>query len=206
VEFAKFLLSRLPPPPARVLEVGCGSGDLARAVAEIGYAVVAIDPEAPEGAMFRRVSLEDFSDPEPFHAVVAGRSLHHIEDLERAVDTIHDLLRGTGSVILDEFAWDRMDVATAAWYLGHVKKPGPKDASLLPGSFPDAWIKEHDDLHETQAMISALSRRFHEEFFEWVPYIARNYLEREDLEDEEKELIDSGAIQAIGFRYVGRRD
>ncbi len=44
-----FVTEQLPSAPARVLEVGCGRGDLARAIAESGYEVVAIDPDAPGG-------------------------------------------------------------------------------------------------------------------------------------------------------------
>jgi hypothetical protein len=50
-----------------------------------------------------------------------------------------------------------------------------------------------------------VGRRFDEVLFEWVPYIAHHYLERDELEGEEERLIKSGAIRAIGFRYVGRR-
>src|SRR5215472_18356117 len=43
---ADFVLGALPAAPARVLEVGAGEGDLARAMASAGYDVVAIDPAA----------------------------------------------------------------------------------------------------------------------------------------------------------------
>ena len=39
-----FVRSALPPPPARVLEVGAGDGELAAALLAAGYDVVAIDP------------------------------------------------------------------------------------------------------------------------------------------------------------------
>ena len=39
-----FVRAALPPPPARVLEVGAGDGELAAALAAAGYDVVAIDP------------------------------------------------------------------------------------------------------------------------------------------------------------------
>jgi 2-polyprenyl-3-methyl-5-hydroxy-6-metoxy-1,4-benzoquinol methylase len=44
---ARFVLDHLPAPPSRVLEVGCGSGELALHLAAADYEVVAIDPEAP---------------------------------------------------------------------------------------------------------------------------------------------------------------
>ena len=112
-----FVEQHLPPRPARVLEIGCGRGELARALADRGFDVVAIDPAAPEGAIYRRVSLGEFADPEPFDAVVAIRSLHHIPDLDGAVSKMAELLRPGGRLIVHEHAWQRLDDRTARWYL-----------------------------------------------------------------------------------------
>jgi ubiquinone/menaquinone biosynthesis C-methylase UbiE len=112
-----FVTEQLPSAPARVLEVGCGRGDLARAIAESGYEVVAIDPDAPTGELFRATSLEEFADPEPFDAVVASLALHHVADLPGALDKIVSLLRPAGRLIVNEHAVDRLDEPTARWYL-----------------------------------------------------------------------------------------
>jgi 2-polyprenyl-3-methyl-5-hydroxy-6-metoxy-1,4-benzoquinol methylase len=45
-----FALTALEGSPRRVLEIGCGEGELATALAAAGHEVVAIDPEAPTGA------------------------------------------------------------------------------------------------------------------------------------------------------------
>ena len=113
-----FVLGELPPPPARVLEIGCGAGELALDVSEAGYDVLAIDPEAPEGPIFRQATLDELDEPRAFDAVVAIRSLHHIHDLDAAVERIQSLVRPGGRLILVEFAWERMDPDTADWYLG----------------------------------------------------------------------------------------
>jgi SAM-dependent methyltransferase len=139
-----FVLSQLPAPPGRVLEIGCGEGELARALSESGYDVVAIDPEAPEGAIFRRATIEAFDEPGPFDAVVASRSLHHVHELGAALDKIFRLLRGP--LILNEFAWDRREPMT-----------------------PE-WEEEHEGLHGDGAMRAELDQRFEERFFEWRPY------------------------------------
>lgn len=92
----EFVLGQIGDPPTRVLEVGCGEGELARTLARAGHFVTAIDPRAPEGAIFRRVRIEEFSDPGPFDCVVAILSLHHVQDLGKVLDKIANLLRTGG--------------------------------------------------------------------------------------------------------------
>jgi SAM-dependent methyltransferase len=203
VAFRAFVEAHLPVAPARVLEVGCGRGDLARAVAQLGYEVSAIDPEAPGGAIFHAVSLEEFSDPGPFDAVVANLALHHIPDLSGALGKIELLLRPGGRLIVNEHAWDRLDEATARWYLEQRAATGAHAPRSVEQCLAE-WAADHAGLHGSAAMRSELDQRFEERFFAWRPYLNR---ELGDAIDErvERDLIEAGAIQATGFRYVGER-
>lgn len=203
VSLERFVLDHLPPAPSRVLEVGCGTGDLALGLSEAGYEIVAIDPEAPEGEIFRRVRLEDFKASQPFDAVVANRSLHHIEDLHAAVDRVADLLRPEGALILNEHAWDRLDQRTARWYLRHLAVRHPGAPASLAVCLRN-WQQDHAGLHGYGAMRRELDRRFAERYFSWLPYL---YGELGDpgVEAEEHRLVEAGEIEATGFRYVGER-
>src|ERR687894_2791494 len=87
----EFVLGQIGNPPARVLEVGCGKGELALAMARAGHSVTAIDPRAPEGPIFRRTRIEEFTDPAQFDHVVASLALHHVEDLGMALGNIANL-------------------------------------------------------------------------------------------------------------------
>lgn len=197
-----FLRTHLPGAPARVLEVGCGRGDLARTLAGYGYEVVAIDPDAPPGELFQAVSLEEFATEQTFDAVVARRSLHHIPDLPGAVMKIASVLAPEGRLILDEHACDRLDEKTARWYLERLKVSNPDAAVSLAACLAD-WESDHADLHGYEAMRKELDRHFSERFFEWMPYL---YGELVGVDEEEEcALIEAGAIQAMGFRYVGER-
>jgi SAM-dependent methyltransferase len=201
VSLEHFVLEHLPPAPSRVLEIGCGTGELARGLSAAGFGIVAIDPEAPAGEIFHRVQLEDFKARQPFDAVVASRSLHHIEDLQAAVDRIADLLRPAGVLVVNEHAWDRLDERTAGWYLRQLAARDP-DAPASPAACLRDWQHDHAGLHGYGAMRRELDRRFAERYFRWGPYL-HGELGGPSLEAEERLLIDAGAIAPTGFRYVG---
>ena len=190
-----FVLAHLPPPPVRVLEVGCGQGELALALAHAGYDVLGIDPDAPEGEIFRRVTLEEFDHPGPFDAAVAVRVLHHLGPLEPAVEK---LARLAPLLVLDEFAPERLDARARAWYDAHrgtLEDPaGPPDL--------DHWHEEHPDLHPSDTVLAAVRAHFDEGLLQWRPYFFR-WLRNPESEDAERAAIEAGDLPALGYRWVG---
>jgi len=183
-----------------VLEVGCGHGRLARALDALGYRVVAIDPAAPDGAIFQAVSLEELADPGAFDAVVACRALHHIPDLAGALSKLHRLLVPDGRLIVVEHAFERLDEPTARWYLEKRRARQPRAPSSVDACVAK-WEADHAGLHTSPAMRRELDGHFTERWFAWTPSL---YLELgEGLEGEERRLIEAGTIQATGFHYVG---
>jgi SAM-dependent methyltransferase len=204
--FLDFLREQLPPAPARVLEVGCGQGELTTALAVEGYDALGIDPVAPVGERFRRIRVEDLEPSEgPYDAVVASHSLHHIRDLDRALDHIASMLGPGGLLVLDEHGWDLADEATLDWLwnqrralaaAGHGEPP----ASLA--ALREEWQAEHLGLHGFETMREEASKRFEERVFARTPFLHR-LLGGVATEVLEQALIDAGAIQALGFRYAG---
>ena len=183
-----FVVTELPPPPSRVLEVGCGSGELATALAKEGYDVLAIDPEAPDGLLFRRTRVEDLDSTYAFDAVVAQLSLHHVDDLAVALDKVVDALSSEGRVVVDDFGWECLDEGSA-------ERVG------IPF---DEWQEEHEHLHTAEAMLVELDERFVRRTFSWEPFLFREGRRVMD-EARERTLIAEGRLPVLGFQYVGER-
>ena len=208
--FEEFAREHLPPltgtgPPARLLEVGCGHGELTTALAVAGYDVLGIDPAAPHGELFRRLTLDELDEPGPYGGVIAARSLHHIRDLDTALDKIVSLLLPDGVLVVDEFAWDRLNVPTLEWLWEQRRILAAAGSSAEPASVEtlrEEWEADHLGLHGEEPLLRGLAARFTEQTFEWAPYLYRS-LAGGASEVLEQGLIDSGAIQALGFRYAG---
>jgi SAM-dependent methyltransferase len=195
-----FTRANLPPPPARVLEVGAGAGRLARALRTGGYDVLAIDPE-PQSDDVRPAALADLDEPAgSFAAAVAIVSLHHIDPLEESCRRLGDLVEPGGTLLLDEFDVGAFDLAAAAWWLEQRRalgEPQPNTAEQL--------VTEHrEHLHPLERILAAL-----EPHFELGPPVRGPWLHRwnlgESLRALEEEAIARGHLRATGARLVGRR-
>jgi hypothetical protein len=198
--FVDYVFTYLPPAPASVLEVGCGEeGGVAPVLASAGYDVLAIDPRAPEGPLYRRVTLEELDEPEPFDAVVAGRVLHHVDPLGSALEK---LARLAPLLILDEFAHDRIDAAARDWY--HEQYLQLAAGTAAPKAPPDleGWADAHLGLHPYESLRRELDTRYDERDFRWGPYLHR-WLRDPVTKERELAMIAAGALQPIGFRYTG---
>ena len=109
-----FVRGQLPPAPATVLEVGCGRlGGFVPTLLDADYHAVGVDPEAPEGPGYHRVEFERYEPPQPVECVVASLSLHHVADLDEALDRLQALLVPSGVLVVVEWAWEQFDEATA---------------------------------------------------------------------------------------------
>ena len=195
-----FVRAALPPPPARVLEVGAGSGELAAALTRAGYEVVAIDP-ASESSDVRAVPLLEVDEPAAsFDAAVAVVSLHHVEPLGHSCRRLGELVRPGGLLVVDEFDVERFDERAARWLI---------DAR------GESLAEEHRD---PKALITGLRGHLHtlaeirsalKEWFALGEPVRGPYLYRWGLppgrREPEEELIATGRLTASGARLVGSR-
>jgi SAM-dependent methyltransferase len=156
----------LPAPPAGVLEAGCGRGALAAALADLGYRVTGVDRDAEmaaaageRGVPVIQADVRDVSGE--YDVVLFTRSLHHAESLDDILAHAVTLLAPGGQVIIEEFAWERVNQAAADFLYDNralLVATGLLDAEPPSGDLLDAWVAGHEFLHQGSAMLDALNR------------------------------------------------
>ena len=115
----EMLFRRLPPPPARLLEVGIGLGTTMARLRRDGYVVEGITPDDKQIAMVKAAhgddfpafcaSFELFSGSGLYDAIVFQESSQYI-DSQALFARARALLAPSGSiVVLDEFALQAVD-------------------------------------------------------------------------------------------------
>ena len=194
----EFVLDELPPPPARVLEVGCGDrGGLVRDLATAGYDVLGVDPRAPAGPEFRRCDFRELE--ETFDAVVAVRVLHHVEPLDEAVAKLASV---APLLVVDEFAPERIRGAAQDWYEAQYRILVAAGATPEAPPSLDEWRERHPGLHTSDTLLGALRARDAQRLLVWRPYLDRS-LRGPTSEGLERALVDAGAFPPIGYRWAG---
>ena len=233
-ETLNFVLEYLPNKNGRILEIGCGNGELAFSLQNLGFQVVAIDTSAEAVENTKQLGIDatvaafpDFEET-PFDAILFTRSLHHVHKLTEAVEKTHQLLKSNGLVIVEDFAFDEASETTIEWLYGVVslldvsqqlnleEDNFAKDLLLGKGNY-EVWQKNHHhDLHSAPKMFSALKKRFEPIIETTAPYLYRYFcllLNKNpnglaiaaQILNLEKRMAKLERIELIGRRFVGKR-
>jgi SAM-dependent methyltransferase len=213
----------------RILEVGCGRGDVARRLAGAGFEVTAIDLKLAEAAPSTNVTFieHDFLqlDAEPFDAIVFTSSLHHLSPLDAAIDRTYRLLGPGGLLVADELDLDAPNPATLRWYYDVQDLLAAAD--LFPRERVDPAISDpvqrwrsahaHDPaLHTGVEMRRAIAARFDLRDVHGAAYLYRHlarHLPHDDrgvavaqhLYHSERRGIADGTLSAVGLGIVAAR-
>ena len=213
----------------RILEVGCGRGDIARRLGAQGLQVTAIDLQLPDPAPATNVTFieRDFLRfaAEPFDAVVFTSSLHHISPLDAAIDRAYRLLVPGGLVVADDFDLAAPNPVTLRWYydvqdLLAAADVFPRD-HLDPAN-PDVmarWQAAHTAeplLSSGLQMREAVAERFevadvhgcaflYRHIARHLPPDARGVAIAQHLYNTERRNIADGTFAAVGLGIVASR-
>jgi SAM-dependent methyltransferase len=203
--------ARLPDPPARVAELGCGSlGGVVPRLRAAGYDALGVDPDAPEGDGYVRVEFEQ-ADLAGLDAVVASVSLHHVADPAVAVDRVAAALAPGGTAVVVEWDWERVDDETAAWGFERLTTDGEPgwlhrrredwlDSGRPWSEYLAGWAQGHG-IHPAGPLLALLDERFERTHLARGPYLFPNL---RVSEDDERAAIDAGAIRATRVDWAGR--
>jgi ubiquinone/menaquinone biosynthesis C-methylase UbiE len=224
-ESVAFLSKYLPSLPARVLDVGCGTGAIAAALISRGYQLQAIDTNAAAVAAACAKSVPavvatwpDFTPDDPV-AILFVRVLHHVADLQTALDRCWRVLPPGGMVLVEDFAYAEMPEAARLWLrawaqkadAGALLKPDPN--RLIAAMLQDRLPESDHELHSANTIDAALRRHFRLDCGEASPYFFRYMAESvldtsagyefvSEMLQEEKKALSAQRLWPLGRRWV----
>ena len=137
------LMSLLPPPPAKLLDLGCGTGWTSRFFARRGYEVVGVDiaPDMIELANRKKMGskiqnlkhivsdYESLAFRSEFDCAIFYDSLHHAENEYIALSSVFQALKPGGCVITAEPGKGHQDSTTSK---NAIEKYGVTEKDMPP--------------------------------------------------------------------------
>ena len=228
-----FIKRFLSPECRCILEVGCGTGELAARLSKDGYSIVAIDSDGDSIAAARRLGVNahvatwpDFESGQ-FDAVLFTRSLHHIHPLPESIKRAAESLVKGGLIIVEDFAYESTDDKTLRWFASAIRfleatgllAAGDESLNnvLSKAETLKDWRENHENELHTAAEIDAqLEKLFGRVIRENAAYYFRytanaiTATEKRDaivqaFADQEETLAADSSIVALGRRFVAGR-
>lgn len=153
------LVGVIPSPPARIADLGCGTGTLTRLLTDEGYAVDGVDfsPEMVDRARAKVPEatfwVADAADPRleagAYDVVLSRHVLWAMPDPVAAIATWVNLLRPGGLVVLVEGRWDT-DAGLTAVEAEQLVRTVCADVTVRP--MPEAiyWGR---DIHDERYLV-----------------------------------------------------
>jgi SAM-dependent methyltransferase len=227
-----FIKRFLPSECRRILEVGCGTGELAARLSNDGYSVVAIDSDGDSVAAARRLGVDariakwpDFADGQ-FDAILFTRSLHHIHPLAESIKHAAERLLEGGFIIVEDFAYESADEKTLHWFAsalrlfeatGLLSADESLNKLLSKTETLEVWRDNHEaELHtaaeielQLEEVLGRVTREDAAYYFRYVANVIGETKRRaailQAFAEQEETMAADGSIVALGRRFVARR-
>jgi SAM-dependent methyltransferase len=219
---AEFILSALPADATKVLEIGCGRGEVACLLRQAGLDVVAIDVDEAAIAAARSLGVEArlalWPDVEAatVDAIIFTRSLHHMQRLDESLAAAFATVGPGGRVIVEDFDFLATTKASETWVtaMGNILESAAPatigNQRPAPRQVPEG---EHPNIHSAAALELALAsaasilRKMPSAYlFRYLePVTGRNSPLLALALQHELELIRHDVLPALGRRYVAIR-
>jgi SAM-dependent methyltransferase len=139
----------LPQRGRRALDAGCGSGHHTLLLADRFDEVIGIDQSAPmirlatarrprPNIAYHHQDLMSFGDPDGFDLVLSVNTLHHLPDLDGALDHLRRLTRPAGLVVLVDCV-ARRPALPRWWFVGGAVRHLLVDLARRPTHARELW-------------------------------------------------------------------
>jgi 2-polyprenyl-3-methyl-5-hydroxy-6-metoxy-1,4-benzoquinol methylase len=212
-----FIRRFLPRDCRRILEVGCGGGELAARLLQEGFVIVAIDSDGDSVTAARQLGVDARVETWPdcdernFDAVLFSRSLHHIRPLDKSLRQAAQSLVPGGRIIVEDFAYESADKKTLRWFRAVVRSLKAAGSLVAGDEFLskilsktetlNVWRENHEaELHTAADIGGQIEKVFSEIVTEDAPYYFR-YLAGAIVVTENRDAI----VQALAKERGGAR-
>lgn len=225
-----FVKKNLVDSKARILQIGCGQGELAAQLKNEGFQISVVDssPEAVEKAKAKGLDAEvadllEYPSEGTYDAVLFSGSLHSGHPLDALLKKTKALLSPSGKLLVEDFAIEQMQTETAAWFyeaydfwtmLVGTYTPHEKGQDPL-----ERWKKKHESNpphHSWKEMLKAVERNFENSYPSTSPYLYRYFAESADafqygrlavqkIFEWESKLIEKAMIRPLGGRLIAKK-
>ena len=194
-EYGQAVLDLLAPQAAeRILDLGCGSGQLTAAIAASGAKITGIDASLEmltearahfPALVFVQADAAQFAFHEPFDAIFSNAVLHWVKDAAGVARSIHGALKPGGRFVAEFGGRGNVQSVLNAiqTVLGPVESPW-----YFPSIGEYATLLEQHGLQPRRALLIDRPTRVEGEdgMEDWLAVFARSFVEHLDEADRKK--------------------
>ena len=134
-----------PKEKERILDLGCGTGELSYQIYKLCSEVIGIDKseemvnkakaDFPE-IKFEKGDAEDFSFEKKFDAIFSNATLHWVTDYESAIKCMYNNLKEEGRIVLEFGGKGNVEIITDALRTQLAEQGYHEQSSINPWYFP----------------------------------------------------------------------